>query len=55
MLFLLNKTKEATELLLAMLSIQHWEQLTKESGWSQAQYIQRMKVLLINTFIQNSK
>ncbi len=47
------KPKEASELLLALLSIQHWEQLTKETGWTQAQYIKRMKTLLIKTFIQN--
>lgn len=36
----------ATEMLLVQLSIQTWEQLTVEEGWSQGSYIKRMKLLL---------
>ncbi len=36
----------ATEMLLTQLSIQTWEQLTVEEGWSQANYIKRLKLLL---------
>jgi len=42
---------EATEMLYTMISIHNWEQLTIESGWSTAQYISRMKVLLRRTFV----
>ncbi len=34
---------QATELLWTMLSVGNWEQLTKQTGWSQVQYINQMK------------
>ena len=35
--------KQATELLWMLLSVRNWEQLTRECGWSQKQYIKHMK------------
>jgi len=43
--------EEAIEMFWTMISIYNWEQLTTECGWSTAQYIDRMKVLLKRTFI----
>ena len=36
---------KATDILWTMLSVRNWEQLRGESGWSQRQYIETMKVL----------
>lgn len=36
---------EAVDLLWTMLSIENWEQLTRECGWAQPEYIIRMKKL----------
>ena len=44
-------TTEAAELFWTMTSIQNWEQLTIECGWSNEQYIQRMTRLLKHTFV----
>ncbi|MDH5257054.1 MAG: TetR/AcrR family transcriptional regulator [Gammaproteobacteria bacterium] len=44
--------KDAVEMFSTMISINNWEQLTVECGWSQAQYIDRMKNLLKRTFIE---
>ncbi|MCY6379451.1 TetR/AcrR family transcriptional regulator [Hoeflea prorocentri] len=35
--------KQATELLWMLLSVRNWEQLTRECGWSQKQYIKLVK------------
>jgi len=43
---------EATEMLYTLLSIQNWEQLTMESGWSTAQYVGWMKTLLRRSFVR---
>lgn len=43
---------DAIELLWTMLSINNWEQLTMECGWSNEQYIARMKLLLTRTFVK---
>ena len=43
--------KEAIEMFWTIVSIQNWEQLTIECNWTNEQYIQRMKLLLKNTFI----
>jgi AcrR family transcriptional regulator len=42
----------ATEMLYTLLSIHHWEQLTMESGWSTAQYVDWMKTLLKRSFVR---
>lgn len=47
--------KEASEMFYTMLSINNWEQLTIECGWSASQYIDWMKILSIRTFVDNSK
>ena len=38
--------ENATEILWTMLSVANWEQLTAQCGWSNQQYIDRMKTLL---------
>lgn len=35
--------KQATDTLWTLLSVQNWEQLTKQCGWSQAEYISNMQ------------
>ena len=47
--------KEAVEMFWTMISINNWEQLTKECGWTTSQYIDRMKMLLKLTFIDKVK
>jgi len=42
---------EATEMLYTLLSIYNWEQLTIESSWSTAQYVDWMKTLLKRSFV----
>lgn len=44
--------QDAIDMLLAVLSITNWEQLTVEFGWSQAAYIEHMQVLLRRTFVR---
>ena len=44
----------ATDLFMAMISIQNWEQLTTECGWSQAEYVESMKTLLKQMFVRKS-
>jgi AcrR family transcriptional regulator len=46
---------EATEMLYTLLSIQNWEQLTLESGWSTAQYVDWMKTLLKRSFVDEDE
>lgn len=43
--------KEAAEMFMMTLSIQNWEHLTLECGWSTAQYVTRMKTLLKRAFV----
>ena len=43
--------KEAIEMFWTMLSINNWEQLTIECGWSTIQYIDWMKTLLKRSFV----
>ena len=42
---------QATDVLWMLLSVQNWEQLTKESGWSQKRYIKEMKLITRKTLI----
>ncbi len=44
--------KEATEMFMAMISVQNWEQLTVERGWSTKQFVDQTKVLLKRTFVK---
>jgi AcrR family transcriptional regulator len=41
----------ATDVLWTMLSIAVWENLINECGWSQAQYIERMQIILKRTLV----
>jgi hypothetical protein len=43
--------KEAIEMFYTMLSINNWEQLTIECGWSTPQYIDWKKTLSKRTFV----
>ncbi len=43
--------KEATDMFMTLISINNWEQLTIESGWTTEQYISWMKRLLKRTFV----
>jgi len=45
---------EAADMLFSMTSIQNWEQLTIECGWSSTQYINRMKMLLRSSFVRET-
>ena len=40
-----HSVKEATDILWTLLSVQTWEQLTRECGWSQRQYVKTIKEL----------
>lgn len=40
-----NSVKEATDILWSLLSVQTWEQLTRECGWPQRHYVNTMKEL----------
>lgn len=46
--------EEAIEMFLTMISINNWEQLTVEYGWSTTQYISNMKASLKRTFISST-
>ena len=46
--------KEAIEMFWTMISINNWEQLTIECGWSTTQYIGWMKTLLKRTFVDKT-
>jgi len=46
--------EEAIEMFWTMISINNWEQLTIECGWSTDQYIDRMKTLLKRTFVNKT-
>ena len=43
--------EDATELFWTVISINNWEQLTKECGWSTKQYLDHMKTLLKRTLV----
>ena len=44
--------KEATDVLWSMLLVPTWENLTVECGWSNQQYIRRMKTVAERTFVK---
>jgi len=43
--------EQATDMLWLFLSVRSWEQLTRDSGWSQADYISHMQALALATFV----
>lgn len=43
--------EQATDLFMAMISVNAWEELTLESGWTNAEYVERMKKLLKRALI----
>ena len=44
--------RAATDALWTMLSVQNWENLTVECGWSTRQYVNRMKILANRAFVE---
>jgi len=40
---LVPKQQDATDILTMLLSLQNWEQLTQEDGWSQSKYLKQIK------------
>jgi hypothetical protein len=48
-------TSEAIEMFWTAISINNWEQLTIECGWTSDQYISRMKSLLKRTFVDQTR
>ena len=42
---------DAVDYLLVALSIEQWELLTKECGWSDAKYVSEMKRFLVHSFV----
>ena len=44
--------EQATDLLWALLSVRNWEQLTQESGWSQAEYNSHVQKLVRSVFVK---
>jgi AcrR family transcriptional regulator len=46
------EASEAVDLMWTMLSIQNWEQLTIECGWTVEEYVQRIKLLLRKGFVR---
>ncbi len=44
--------RTATDALWTMLSVQNWENLTVECGWSTRQYVSRIKVLAKRAFVE---
>ena len=48
------KPQIATDALWTMLSVQNWENLTSECGWSTRQYVNRMKILAKRAFVEEA-
>lgn len=46
---------EAVDMLYALLSVQNWEQLTVESGWSTEQYVEWMKLVVGRVFVDGRR
>lgn len=44
--------EQATDMLWVLLSVRSWEQFTRDSGWSQADYIDHMQTLARATFVR---
>jgi AcrR family transcriptional regulator len=42
---------DAVDMLLVMLSIEQWELLTRDCGWSHQKYVNEMKKLLVQSFV----
>ncbi|MDH3465563.1 MAG: TetR/AcrR family transcriptional regulator [Gammaproteobacteria bacterium] len=48
-------TKKASDALWTMLSVQNWEHLTIECGWSSRQYVDAMKTLARRAFVNGNE
>jgi AcrR family transcriptional regulator len=46
---------EAVEILLTLISIQNWEQLVREAGYTTERYVNWMKMILKRTFLKDDK
>ncbi len=46
--------EKATDLLWTLLSVRNWEQLTREAGWSQAEYLTAVKDLAIRALMKHA-
>ena len=46
-----SSQKDAVDMFWTILSLHNWEQLTTECGWSESEYITKMKLLLISSFV----
>ena len=44
-------TKDATDLFWTLISIQNWEQLTRECGWTTENYVSRIQMLVKQNFV----
>ena len=49
------KEKDAIDIMYGILSISVWEQLTLEKGWTQKQYIDRIKQMMMQTLVSPGK
>jgi AcrR family transcriptional regulator len=49
-----HSTREATDILWSLLSVQTWEQLTFACGWSQRRYVEKMKELAKKALVAES-
>ena len=45
----------ASDLLWSLMSVQTWENLTMECGWSHTQYVERMKALLKQVLVRDGR
>jgi len=45
---------KATDVLWTMLSVRNWEQLTRECGWSEEQYIETLKLSAHRIFVEGA-
>lgn len=46
------KRDEAVEMLWTMISVNNWEQLTQECGWSTDRYVEMMKIVLNSALVR---
>ncbi|MEM9278743.1 MAG: TetR/AcrR family transcriptional regulator [Pseudomonadota bacterium] len=47
------KEKEAVDLLMTLISLRNWEELTKDNGWSQKQYVITMQRIARQTLVSD--
>tara|TARA_R110002051_G_scaffold129376_3_gene203092 strand:- start:3005 stop:3247 length:243 start_codon:yes stop_codon:yes gene_type:complete len=51
----LYQVDEATDILWTILAVRNWEQLTITCGWSQEKYIESMKVMTQQLFVNEGR